>query len=140
MKQTYKGHYTYDSEAIQKSIGHERTLFTIEIEFAEDDTFKGSVKDDVFTGGMNGIGEINGEIDKDAIFFMKQMPFECKIDKFGNRINSDRKHLLLIYEGNLSEPNKYIGKWEFEKRWGLILGFIPFKFSPGKGKWEMEKV
>jgi hypothetical protein len=69
------------------------------------------------------------------------MPFESLIlDEQGNRRQSDKKHPTLHYEGVLVAPDKYAGNWKFDKKWGLWLGFIPIRYCPGQGTWEMELI
>lgn len=139
MQKKWKGSYKYDSQKAQRLIGHPRTFFTIEMEIFENDTLKGTVKDDPKTGGMDGMGEISGEIYKDSIYFEKQMPHNAILDfRQGRRVFPDKKHPVIIYLGQLKSENKYQGTWNFEKKWAFLFGFIPIKYSPGKGTWEME--
>jgi hypothetical protein len=139
MVKRWKGNYQYDSKQSQELIGHPRTFFTIEMEIFEDDTLKGIVQDDLESGGMTGIGEISGEVFKEAIYFEKQMPTTSILDlKKGRQVSLNEKHPLIIYVGKLEEENKYCGTWSFEKKWAFFLGFIPIKYCPGKGIWEME--
>lgn len=141
MIKTFKGSYQYDSERAQQVMGYPRTYFTIELEIFEDDTLKGTVQDDEKSGGMNGIGTITGEVYKNAIYFEKQMPEHCVIDVKANaRYKIDGKHPVIIYEGTSERDNCYRGTWTFEKKWVLLFGFIPYRFIPGKGTWEMELV
>jgi hypothetical protein len=65
MVKKWTGSYKYDSKKSQELIGHPYTIFTIEMEVFQNDTLKGTVEDDPNTGGMEGIGEICGEIYKD---------------------------------------------------------------------------
>ncbi|WP_343605341.1 hypothetical protein [Fluviicola sp.] len=139
MLNKWTGTYRYDSEKIQRIVGHPYTRFTIEMELFENDTLKGTVQDDPDTGGMSGIGTISGEIHQGRIYFEKQMPVRSVIlDKQGNRKTTDEQHPVLFYEGKLTGENKYAGTWTFEKTWGFLFGFIPVKYCPGRGTWEME--
>lgn len=136
----WNGYYKYDNEKFQKLVGYEKTNFTITIEAFENDRIKGSVIDDINSGGMKGKGEIEGEVHKGHIYFEKRMPFETLvIDKKGTRKITDKKHKPIIYKGELINDNVYKGTWEFNRVWGFIFGFIPIKYSPGKGTWEMKK-
>lgn len=138
IKKKYRGSYQYNSQKIQELIGHKRTFFNLEFEIFEDDTLKGTVEDDISTGGMTEVGEIRGEVYEDSIFFQKQMPHYGGIDKNGNIIiQHKKKHPSLFYVGQISTGNSYTGTWEFEKMWFLWLGFIPYRRSMGNGTWEM---
>ena len=139
MIKKWKGKYKYDSQKAHDQIGHSHINFTIEMEIFKDDTLKGTVQDDVTTSGMKEIGEISGEVYKNSIYFEKQMPQRSVIDlKTGKRESLNEKHPIIYYIGELYEENKYRGTWFFEKKWTFIFGFIPFKYCPGKGTWEME--
>jgi hypothetical protein len=141
MLKKWKGSYQYDSEKMREFIGYPRTFFTIEMEIFEDDTLKGTVQDDPRTGGMPGTGEIIGEVYQHSIYFEKRMPIRSIYDlRKGSRQTSDEPHPLIIYTGELDGENKYRGTWCFEKQWTFLFGLIPFKYSPGKGSWEMELV
>ena len=139
MVKKWKGSYNYDSQKAQELIGHPCTFFTIEMEIFENDTLKGIVIDDLKTGGMKGTGEVTGEIFRNSIYFEKRMPHNSMLDlRKGRREFPDKKHPVIIYEGELKSNNKYEGTWCFEKKWAFLFGFIPIKYSPGKGTWEME--
>jgi len=141
MTEKWEGSYKFDSDKIQKIIGHPCTFFTIDMEIFEDDTLKGTIQEDASSGGMKGVGEVKGEVYKNTIYFEKYMPTRSTIiDLKGTRRTSDEKHPVLFYEGELVEENKYQGKWQFERRWGFLFGFFPYKFSPGHGTWEMKLV
>lgn len=141
MIKTFKGSYQFDSDKAQQVIGHPRTYFIIEMKIFEDDTLNGTVKDDVKSGGMNGIGSITGEVRKNSIYFEKQMPEHCILDlKANTRYTIEGKHPVIFYTGTADRENCYRGTWTFEKKWGFLFGFIPFRFLPGKGTWEMELV
>jgi len=136
----WNGYYKYDNKKLQKLISHEQTNFTITIDFFEDDIIKGAVIDDIKSGGMHGIGEIEGEVHKEFIYFEKRMPFESIItDMKGTRKTTENKHKPIFYQGKLISDNVYQGTWEFNKVWGFIFGIIPIKYRPGKGTWEMRK-
>jgi hypothetical protein len=139
MIKKWKGFYQYNSDKTQNIIGHPRTFFTIEMEIFEDDTLKGTVQEELSTGGMSGVGVIEGEVYENSIYFEKQMPTKSVIlDKNGARETSNTKHATLYYVGELEGVNKYKGTWEFEKKWGFMFGIIPYKYCPGNGVWEME--
>lgn len=104
----------------------------------KNDQFKGNVTDDINSGGMQGIGEIKGEIYKSHIYFEKEMPNSVLVDSKGNREVLNKKHETIYYEGVLVEDEKYTGTWKFNRKWGFIFGIIPFNYSPGSGIWEME--
>lgn len=138
MVEKWEGNYKYKSEIHQKAIGHPCTFFTIKMEIFENDTLKGEVEDDIQSGGMAGVGEIYGEIAGNNIFFEKQMPKKSVL-LIKSKKTYNKKHPVLIYEGNLVGENKYSGTWGFAKKQILFLGFIPIKYTPaGSGTWEME--
>lgn len=138
MTGTWLGYYKYHHEEIQKAIGFDKTYFTITINSFSRNNFKGTVTDDIKTGGMEGTGEIIGEIEGEKISFKKFMPSESLLYPNGEQKHSDKKHPTLYYTGTLSKDKREInGEWKFKITIGLLFGFIPIPYRPGKGTWSM---
>jgi len=140
MKGNWNGNYKYDKKEIQKIIGFEQTNFKIIINEFDNINFVGKVIDDQNTGGMKGEGEIIGKVENGIINFIKQMPNNSLILNLdGDRKQTNKKHSPIYYTGKQVNPNKFIGTWKFKNRIGLLFGFLPIIFSPGKGQWEIER-
>ena len=139
MRGIWKGYYTYNNQRIQKAGGYEKTNLTITIDSFDGKIFKGTVQDDVSTGGMEEVGLIEGHVEESKVFLKKRMPKHRQIvDKKGTRKISDEKHPTLFYSGHLSGKNTSgSGKWKFEITIGFLFGFIPIPFRPASGTWNM---
>ena len=135
---TWKGHYQFDNQQIQKIKGFDKTNFKIVIEKFDGCNFEGKVFDDIETGGMSGEGEIIGTFKNTTISFTKQMPIQTLIDlKTGEKYQTDKKHAPLFYKGTKINSNQFVGEWKFKYKIYSIFGFIPIPYRPAKGKWEM---
>lgn len=135
---TWIDFYKFDNEESQKAMGSEKTYFTITINSFDNANSKGTVVDDINTGGMEGTGEITGEIEGDKIAFKKFMPRENIILPNNERRYTNRKHPTLYYKGVFSKDKKEInGTWKFKRQIGFLFGFIPVPYNPGSGKWSM---
>ena len=99
MTGTWKGYYKFDNEKLQTSSGFEKTGFTLDITFFDGKKFKGTVLDDINSGGMQGEGQISGEIKNGQVSFQKQMPLYTIIFKNGTKQTLDRKHPIIYYFG-----------------------------------------
>ncbi|HEY5407385.1 MAG TPA: hypothetical protein VIJ92_09860 [Ginsengibacter sp.] len=138
MTGTWLGYYKYDNKNLQKSFGFDKTHFTIIINSFDQKCFKGNVTDDVKSGGMEDTGEIVGQIDGENISFKKLMPRKSIIYPNGELKYLDKKHPILFYRGKFSKDKREIsGEWKFKITIGLLFGFIPFPYRPGKGTWSM---
>ena len=138
MTGTWKGYYKFDNEKLQTSSGFEKTGFTLDITFFDGKKFKGTVLDDINSGGMQGEGQISGEIKNGQVSFQKQMPLYTIIFKNGTKQTLDRKHPIIYYFGNFSQDKNHIkGKWKFKWKIFLLFGIIPIPFKPSSGTWEM---
>nr|WP_321229785.1 hypothetical protein [uncultured Psychroserpens sp.] len=115
--------------------------FTITIDNVKKNTFTGTVKDDLSTGGTPGTGIIKGKFDNDRMYFTKKMPISSTIDETGKRNNNtNKKHPTLIYEGAFSRSKQIItGTWKFKTKALYFKGFIPYLFSRGTGTFVMSK-
>jgi hypothetical protein len=140
MQGIWLGFYKYDNQTIQKTVGFEKTNFTISITFFDGRIFKGIVTDDVATGGMVEAGTITGYIENETISFEKMMPRESLImDDKGTRQTTDKKHPVLYYSGIFAKDKQQAaGTWKFKRRIIFMFGFIPIPFRLGKGTWQMD--
>jgi len=139
MTGTWLGYYKYDNELHQKTIGFDKTNFTIIIQSFDGKNFKGIVNDDITTGGMKETGDIVGSVEGEKLSFQKFMPRETLFNPNGERITSDKKHRTLYYSGILSNDKKEItGQWKFKIKIGFLFGLIPIPYRGGKGTWSMK--
>lgn len=141
LKGIWNGTYQY---AIPDEFKDDRMIdveFTISIDKVKGNTFTGTVKDDVSTGGTPGTGIIKGEFDNDTISFTKNMPISSKFDEDGNHYNNpNKKHATLVYEGQFSRSKQIItGAWKFKSKALYWKGFIPYLVSRGTGTFVMSK-
>ena len=133
------GQYKFDKEVHQKMTGFGHTNFEIEIISVDNNLFQGKVKDDLTTGGTEGIGEIQGKVTGDIVEFVKQMPImTLLIGKDGTRKTLNRKHRKIYYSGTFSSDKKSIsGHWRF--KFGFIwFGLIPIPVTQTGGTWTMK--
>lgn len=135
---TWLGYYKFDSERGQKLIGFDKTNFTLIINSFDGKNFRGTVNDDIETGGMKETGNIIGHINNENIFFKKFMPKLTVFYNDGTRETLDKKHLTLYYYGRISKDKKqYIGYWKFKVTIIFLYGFFPLPYRPGRGTWSM---
>ena len=137
----WTGYYKFNSADVQKLSGFDRTDFEITIQNVEKNNFTGIVKDNLETGGTEGIGEIKGTIFGNQIKFVKQMPvMTIIVDKKGTRKILNRKHRPIFYSGIISTDGKFIsGDWKF--KFGFIwFGLLPIPVPSNKGTWEMKLI
>lgn len=138
MTGTWLGYYQYDNADLQKAMGFDKTYFTIVIKSFDGNHFNGIVNDDIKTGGMEGTGEIVGEIRQGNVYFKKFMPGESLLYPNGELKYSDRKHPTLYYTGVVSKDKKEIsGVWKFKIKIEFLFGFIPIPYRSAKGTWSM---
>lgn len=138
MKGTWSGYYQYSNPELQKAIGFERTFFKITINSFDGKHFSGIVHDDIESGGMEGEGEIIGEVDGEKIYLKKYMPWESLLYPDGKTINTHKKHPTIFYTGTISKTGTEInGVWKFKMRIFFLFGFLPMPYKPGKGIWSM---
>ena len=82
----WSGYYSFLNPEINKIRGFERTNFDIQIFNVAGNKFTGEIKDDLATGGTEGIGEIAGQINGNKVEFIKRMPvLTLLVDKDGTR-------------------------------------------------------
>lgn len=135
----WEGFYQQRTEILPEEIRNRKTLFTINITKCVGNTFSGTVKDDFETGGMEGIGFIEGSFDSESMTFIKKMPFESS-NIFGKILNSkSNSHPPIIYKGNFdNNRTKISGNWiiePFKKRYKFKL-FLAGSY----GIFEMNKI
>ena len=80
-KGQYNGFYQFDNNKITKSLGFDKTYFTIEITDLDEKHFKGWVEDNRLNGGMEGRGTISGNINGNKVWFVKKMPYLTQLVK-----------------------------------------------------------
>ena len=134
----WTGFYSFSNSKINKMRGFEKTSFDIQILECIDNKFKGTVQDDLATGGAEGTGDIIGQIQKDRIDFVKSLPvLTLIIDKKGTRKTLNQKHPPIYYTGILSkDKHTATGTWRF--KFGIVwLGIIPMPIWPYKGIWSL---
>ncbi|WP_040281238.1 hypothetical protein [Psychroserpens damuponensis] len=141
VKGIWKGTYQY---SIPDEFKDDRMIdveFTINIDTLKGNTFTGTVKDDLSTGGTPGTGTIKGKFDNDRIYFTKNMPISATIDKNGiHSTHTNKKHPTLVYEGQFSRNKQIIkGTWKFKSKALYFKGFIPRLLSRGTGTFVMNK-
>ena len=139
---TWKGYYKYDNEKIQKSIGFEKTYFTIVIHSFNGKTFSGIVLDDLTTGGMEGEGKIIGTIENDKVTFKKLMKKTSLISTNGTKKYLEKTHPAIYYTGTITPDQLHMeGHWKFKTQIMFLFGIIPLpvKFCPGFWSMNLQK-
>lgn len=138
MTGTWQGYYQYNNQFQQKAVGFDKTFFTITINAFDGNKFSGIVNDDIKSGGMEGTGEITGEIKDGQVHFQKFMPREQMLYPNGEHVYSDKKHPTLYYTGSFSADKKMLsGEWKFKKSFVYLFGLIPLPYRGGRGTWSM---
>ncbi|MCP9770364.1 hypothetical protein EGI22_20855 [Lacihabitans sp. LS3-19] len=136
----WKGQYSFFDQKVNKIRGFDKTLFKIEISSVNGNSFKGKIEDDLNTGGMEGVGEILGEIIGNRIEFVKVMPkMTLLVDRKGTRKTYNKKHQPIFYTGQFSSDGQTVsGTWRF--KFGFIwIWIIPVPVIPSKGIWSMTR-
>lgn len=135
----WKGTYYYSipTEFSDIKLGH--VEFVIHINTTKGSEFEGTVEDNTEMGGTPGVGRIKGRYTDTHIYFEKHMPVYGYIMRNGeHKIDQNKKHPVLIYEGMFSKNKKNItGAWKFKKRLVFGKGFIPLFTSTGNGTFAM---
>ncbi|MEM5565931.1 hypothetical protein WNY78_12490 [Psychroserpens sp. AS72] len=141
IKGNWNGSYQY---AIPDEFIDDRMIdveFSITFNKVKGNTFTGTVKDDLSTGGTPGTGIIKGKFDNDTIYFTKNMPISATIDDTGKHfVDTNKKHPTLVYNGQFSRNKQIIsGTWKFKSKALYFKGFIPRLVSRGTGTFVMNK-
>lgn len=134
------GQYSFNNLKITKARGFEKTNFEIEILTIKNNSFTGTVQDDLLTGGMEGVGEIKGAVKGNRIDFVKLMPIMTLIVvKNGTRQTYNKKHRPIFYTGLFSSDGQTVsGTWRFKL--GVIwFGIVPILRLPSNGTWTMKR-
>lgn len=137
----WKGSYTFSDKQVNIARGFDYTLFEIQITSVVGNQFSGIVQDDLSTGGMEGVGTIEGTLNEGTIHFVKQMPvMTLLMNKDGLRKTIPKKHRPIYYTGTISEDDKSIeGTWKFKP--GIVwMGIFPMPMVTSKGTWSMRMV
>jgi hypothetical protein len=136
---SWSGQYQYDNPKLQKAIGSEKTYFTITINHFDGSLFSGIVTDDIESGGMEGVGRIEGNIINEKVSFKKLMPKRVFIYKNGRRSVTSQKHPTIYYTGILTSNKTHIeGSWKINPQFVFLFGFIPIPTRSVTGKWQMQ--
>lgn len=139
MKGSYKGKYWYKGE-VNAPLANRITEFELSIESYSNSRITGSISDNLETGGTKGIGSLTGKVKGSKLRFVKRMPIRTAVDKDGNRIEENKPHKPIYYEGEIDERSGLIkGSWKLKGRIGFIQGRIAI-YKTTKGEWEMRKV
>ena len=124
---------------VPNSLKGRKTEFELTIENYKDLKISGTVFDVLKTGGTSGVGKISGSIKEKKIRFVKRMPVKTTIFFNGDRVEENKPHRPIYYEGTINyESNTIEGTWRFKKGIGFLNGKLVI--YPGtKGNWEMKK-
>ncbi|MBV5284035.1 MAG: hypothetical protein JZU53_16555 [Paludibacter sp.] len=137
MKGTWKGTYKYVTE-LNTKVSKIETLFTIIIAEYDGLNFKGTVTDDLESGGTRGEGVIKGKLKEGKIEFVKQMPIATFFTKEAVQIEISKKHKPIYYSGILNN-GAFEGKWKIKG--GILFHKSVLRFSFGTfGEWKMHKI
>jgi hypothetical protein len=139
LKGKWKGVYKYNNQKYQEISGFEQTNFQLSIESFQNSVFRGTIQDDLSTGGTEGIGTIQGKINENRVEFIKEMPtLTLFIDNQGGRKIYNKPHPKIYYQGILSANQKTItGTWKI--KFSIIWkGIIPIILLPTSGTWSIQ--
>jgi hypothetical protein len=140
MKGVWNGKYWFNEDTYLPEILKERKIkFKILVTDFDGKNFKGTVEDDIETGGTPGTGTIKGRLKKDTISFVKKMPVYTVVNPDGSYSYRKGKHPNIYYTGTISTAqNTITGSWYFKRRL-VFAGIIPFFLNPTAGRWMVEK-
>ncbi|MBK9422413.1 MAG: hypothetical protein IPN44_15405 [Flavobacteriales bacterium] len=100
--------------------------------------FQGTVKEDMGTGGMSAVGEIEGTLKAGRLHFVKRMPLHEMMFNDGSRKTSQMQHAEIFYDGRLSlDGASAEGTWKIRERFRMV-GWKPMVFRTHSGKWMMK--
>ena len=137
MKGKWNGKYWFIGN-VPETLENRITLFELTIDTFENSRITGSIFDTIETGGTAGTGTISGKIKGNKIKFIKRMPIKTSVLPDGTKIEEQKPHNAIYYQGIINENNTIEGTWKFRKGIGIIKGKLVI--YPGtKGKWEMKK-
>jgi hypothetical protein len=133
----WTGTYTYLGNRLPEKVRNLETKFHIKINEFDGLNFSGIVEEDGATGGMSGIGKIEGKIENGMVYFVKRMPNLSVYFPDGTKVNEDKPHRKIYYSGKL-EGEQLAGIWKFKFGFGKVKNRLTI-FPRSKGKWEMKK-
>jgi len=119
MKGTWLGYYKHKSKLLPENIRDRFTKFKIIIDEFDGIKFKGTVEDDITTGGTQGTGVIEGLKRGNEISFIKKMPVETMVLPSGKIKTTNKKHPKIYYSGIISTNEN-----EVKRSWKFKLGII----------------
>jgi uncharacterized protein YbcV (DUF1398 family) len=131
----WNGQYRYISTRLPLAMRESATNFILSISEFDGENFKGTVTEDSVTGGMNGMGMIQGIWKNGSLKFVKKMPFKTVYLPDGTKMEFNQQHRKLYYQGTW-KTNRFEGTWKLK----LGVGFLYKKFviyPPSKGTWTM---
>lgn len=134
----WEGFFQHTTKYAPEKLRNRKTLFKLEITECKGNKFSGQVFDDLNTGGMEGIGIIEGTFDSDGVKFVKKMPQRTEYFPNGSVIKRNKPHPEILYEGDfMNNRNKISGTWIIKSR----ISFYRFRLyvGGGNGIFEMSK-
>jgi hypothetical protein len=145
---TWRGAYRYDpSEGMAK---RDPVAFTLTLKQGWFERFTGTVTDDS-SGGMPGVGTIEGYFSYPRIEFTKQMPVFCVAAPDGRTISlreyltelghicvPDVPHTPVFYQGEFSSPNRAQGTWIVRAGPISLGGGRAIEMPETRGVWSIE--
>ncbi|MFZ1634859.1 MAG: hypothetical protein WAT43_13340 [Chitinophagales bacterium] len=137
MTGTWTGTYQHESERIPEERRNQRTKFKINIIDFDGVHFSGEIEDEVESGGMQGVGRIEGKLIDNKISFIKMMPIQTVYMPDGTRTQLQNRHRNIYYSGIVS-GDSIKGVWKLKFGVRLINNKIAI-FYPIKGNWEMRR-
>ena len=138
MKGKWIGEYWFTEKAPDNLLNR-KTNFEAQIDSIENSKFSGWVKDDLSSGGTKGKGTIDGKIKGNKVKFVKQMPILTLIIGNDEKIEENKPHKPIYYQGTINlEKNEITGTWRFKQGFGFLKGGFAF-YAGGKGEWKMKK-
>ena len=137
MKGKWNGNYWYLGH-VPESFKDRITKFELTIDTYKNSRITGSVFDNIEMGGTAGLGTISGKIKGNKIKFIKRMPVKTLFLPDGTKIEEQKPHSAIYYQGIINDNNTIEGTWKFRKRIVVTKGKLLLHLGT-KGKWEMKK-
>lgn len=133
----WTGTYKYLGTRFPEELRNRETKFTIEITDFDGIKFSGQVQDEPETGGMKGLGKIEGNVKNGIIKFIKEMPIQSVYMPDGSKVEEKKPHRKIYYSGKISD-NQIEGIWKFKFGFGKVNNRWVI-FPRSKGTWKMNK-
>lgn len=135
----WKGKYKY---SLKKDVefNNKEVEFTLEIKEFDGEKFSGTIEDNDDYFGTRGVGTIEGKINDNNIYFIKQMPIKSVVLNHQKRVEiANKKQKPIYYSGNSDQKNSFSGAWKMKG--GLSFYNMQLYLSfPTQGSWEMSKI